>query len=836
MKVQDLIKDTLWLPNDSRSSAPPIVSVLWPSYAREGDTLFLKAAQSVLNQTLPDLELIIVDDGMSDGVAGAIRDLMAADPRVSCLHRPRNIGLPAVSEFEAFTRARGKFFAFAFDDFVFDRNALSHLVDAAADSPGSAVYGFAEWFDERDRQHFYGKDPAPEEGLKFHNFLCNSSFLVPRAILEDVGLYDPHIAATRLCDWDLWRRIQRKYPIRRVPVLVGREYGNTRPGSLGKSYPLIEEAMQEFFGADRDDLLRPQNLADRDVWQLPSGSSSSLTSHIVTLRYFFKGTRGWARRLSAEVEVPTITAPTRPIIGIFGPLSRLTPMIFDALHDHEEYKIIYVLPHRDSSYLQCCLAQCSILIVAADPFDPRTEYALNICSLLNISTYYLHEHAAGFTFDNLNKFVEQNRDKIEALLGRLSGSLCSSKEMAYFVHKNWPHHVIHEIPFAFDRCRMEKISRVKSKTGEALHVGVLGEQHSDIPELAAALQALSSTRSVQVHSSVELQWPRLSLTDSDIDDAISCDEFLIRWKQRRTDVLIVTTKIEALPIESILLVACYLGSALVLTGSPRYGLGPEQGVLWADRAADSYERALVLASGQEVSRQLSQSLNDYCASTLAPGLGHVTLTKLLESCPTATAASLTSRLRALLIAASSSGADPTVRAALVDEAALTLTYSGGSGGGSESRPTGVSRYNTSMPRTADVFDIAIDQGGHYVFGIPAGTSVVRLLSEPRTSPDDGRKLGAAIARITIDGRCIPLSDPSLVTGFHRDEGKFRWTDGAGLLPVLVRDVGSVLEIEVIWASKEMARAYGQATSQQQPPPPTDILWRLAQKVRRILTR
>ena len=98
-----------------------------PTFRRGNDGSFLKAANSILAQSLRDIELIVVDDGSRDGTARQIEDLMTADGRVSCLRHPENIGLPAISEYEAFVRARGEYIAFGFDDFVFGPSALSDL-------------------------------------------------------------------------------------------------------------------------------------------------------------------------------------------------------------------------------------------------------------------------------------------------------------------------------------------------------------------------------------------------------------------------------------------------------------------------------------------------------------------------------------------------------------------------------------------------------------------------------------------------------------------------------------------------------------------------------------
>src|SRR6185369_3062293 len=134
-----------------------------------------------------------------------------------------------------------------------------------------------------------------------------------------------------------------------------------------------------------------------------------------------------------------------PIIGIFGPLNLWTPLIFDALNDYDEYKIIYIFPYRDDSYLRNSLAQCNILIMAANPFDVRSEYALNLCSFLRIPVYYLHDHAASLALDHLNEFAEHDEEKVEDFLARVTGSLCSSQATAYDLRKNIPDHAVYEV-------------------------------------------------------------------------------------------------------------------------------------------------------------------------------------------------------------------------------------------------------------------------------------------------------------------------------------------------------------------------------------------------------
>ena len=51
----------------------PLVSVIIPTYNRS--SLVLEAVDSVLKQTFRDFELIVVDDGSSDGTAEALNPI-----------------------------------------------------------------------------------------------------------------------------------------------------------------------------------------------------------------------------------------------------------------------------------------------------------------------------------------------------------------------------------------------------------------------------------------------------------------------------------------------------------------------------------------------------------------------------------------------------------------------------------------------------------------------------------------------------------------------------------------------------------------------------------------
>lgn len=90
-----------------------LVSVIMPAY-NAGRTI-RSAVLSVLSQTYTSWELVIVDDCSSDGTAGLIDSLAAADDRIRVMHAETNSGVAAARN-AAIAAARGSHIAFLDSD------------------------------------------------------------------------------------------------------------------------------------------------------------------------------------------------------------------------------------------------------------------------------------------------------------------------------------------------------------------------------------------------------------------------------------------------------------------------------------------------------------------------------------------------------------------------------------------------------------------------------------------------------------------------------------------------------------------------------------------------
>lgn len=117
----------------------PTISVIMPVYQAKP---FLRGSvRSVLDQTFSDLELILVDDGSTDGSAALCDALAGEDSRIRVLHKA-NAGVSAARN-DALGLARGEYIYFCDSDDTIVPDALEKLhaalTGAGADTSGCGV-------------------------------------------------------------------------------------------------------------------------------------------------------------------------------------------------------------------------------------------------------------------------------------------------------------------------------------------------------------------------------------------------------------------------------------------------------------------------------------------------------------------------------------------------------------------------------------------------------------------------------------------------------------------------------------------------------------------------
>jgi glycosyltransferase involved in cell wall biosynthesis len=125
-------------------SAGPRVSVLLTSYNREA--FIAESIESVLAQTYRDFELIVSDDGSSDGTVAIANDYARRDSRVRVSVNETNLG-DYPNRNKVASLARGRFLKYHDSDDVMYRHCLAVMVEALDAEPraGFALSGSRDW-------------------------------------------------------------------------------------------------------------------------------------------------------------------------------------------------------------------------------------------------------------------------------------------------------------------------------------------------------------------------------------------------------------------------------------------------------------------------------------------------------------------------------------------------------------------------------------------------------------------------------------------------------------------------------------------------------------------
>lgn len=192
----------------------PQVSVVIKAYnhaAYVGETI-----QSILDQSFQDFEIVVTDDGSTDGTANIIRGF--ADPRIHLQVFEENRGI-SIAMNATIARARGEFIAILnSDDFMLPGRLERQVAFLTANPEIGAVFGLPRIVGESGQptKSFYDftipfslSDFSRKSFLKFFFFHCNClcapTAMIRSAVYSQVGNYDPRL--TNLQDFDMWVRV-----------------------------------------------------------------------------------------------------------------------------------------------------------------------------------------------------------------------------------------------------------------------------------------------------------------------------------------------------------------------------------------------------------------------------------------------------------------------------------------------------------------------------------------------------------------------------------------------------------------------------------------------------
>jgi len=209
----------------------PLVSVIIPVF--NGASLVGEAIESALAQSWPATEVIVVDDGSTDG--GATRRAVARFGDAVRLVSKENGGV-ATALNAGVAAMRGEWFAWLSHDDVYHPERIArHMAVLLARPPGTIAFGDADeiaadgsFVTRRRHTEGFPEDGGVGDGVwaVIEARLNGCAVTLPRACIVDAGGFDPGLPTTQ--DYALWYRLALRHPFVPVPGALVRQ--RTHPG------------------------------------------------------------------------------------------------------------------------------------------------------------------------------------------------------------------------------------------------------------------------------------------------------------------------------------------------------------------------------------------------------------------------------------------------------------------------------------------------------------------------------------------------------------------------------------------------------------------------------
>jgi len=245
-------------------SSPGLVSVIMAAY--NARPYIAQAIRSVLSQQYRNLELLVVDDGSTDGTPEEVAPFLR-DPRVHYHYQPN--GGQTAAKNAGLRHSRGEFIAFCdADDMWLPHKLVAQIPPFAYRPRVGVVYSRTALMDESGRHlpvDLTDEPPRPSgrvtAALFRVNFVPFGTAVARRRCFDELGPFDERYRMG--IDWELWLRFSRHYDF----LFIDDETAVYRvwPGQMSKNwtgrYEHAFRIMNEFL-ARYPDALPPHAVAE----------------------------------------------------------------------------------------------------------------------------------------------------------------------------------------------------------------------------------------------------------------------------------------------------------------------------------------------------------------------------------------------------------------------------------------------------------------------------------------------------------------------------------------------------------------------------------------------
>lgn len=195
----------------------PLVSIVIPVY--NGANFLREAIESALAQTYPHVEVLVVNDGSTDGGATAAIARSYGD-RIRYVEKPNGGVASALNV--GIREMRGEYFSWLSHDDLYRPEKIAAQVAVALRYPQAVLYGDVENIGPDGRMLGWRRVAALPPSMRLAIITGDPvhglTVLIPRTCLARVGPFDERLRTIQ--DYDMWFRLAAHFPFIHVPGLL----------------------------------------------------------------------------------------------------------------------------------------------------------------------------------------------------------------------------------------------------------------------------------------------------------------------------------------------------------------------------------------------------------------------------------------------------------------------------------------------------------------------------------------------------------------------------------------------------------------------------------------
>lgn len=289
----------------------PLLTICIPVYNNEktiGQTI-----ESILNQTYENFEVLVSDNGSTDGTLNVVNSFNS--PKISVRHNIKKIKTdkPYIGSYDNYNGClesgliKGELVAFYHGDDVYENDIAQKEVEFLVQHPSAgAVFTMGKMINENGKSAGHHKVPKTlpqkdsyqlEEILKNlllhgNTFLLTPTFMVKKRIFENIGIFASEGKFGTSADLEMWLRILKTYDI----GILRENLIRRRIGGGGKLYGLNRVKVADYFNV-MDHFLATTSFKIEKKYKDQYAYQKDFDATLRALNFLMKGEIGKAKEL-----------------------------------------------------------------------------------------------------------------------------------------------------------------------------------------------------------------------------------------------------------------------------------------------------------------------------------------------------------------------------------------------------------------------------------------------------------------------------------------------------------------------------------------------------------